>query len=504
MSAMDYGSFIEKYSSGTQNMKLVLISHDNTTIDAVHAYCVNSGDDLKIAGDTVQARNMILDDDIEAVLMDCAVGAGELISLAGELHDILVDSVVLLIGPLDHLQREQLSQRLSAQYSIDKPLRGPAFTDIMHRVRMRVIIVREAGLIGRSESMEETVQTIMQISPTPISVLITGESGTGKEVVARAIHAISRRSEEPFLAVNCASLAEGVLESELFGHEKGAFTGAAGRRPGMFEKADGGTIFLDEIGEINSSTQIRLLRVLEEREIMRVGGTSVIPVDVRVIAATNKDLNILVENSTFRRDLYYRIKVLEIAVAPLRERPEDIPLLIDRLARLYSQSNHLPVRLFDKDAKTYLSRIPWAGNVRELRNFVESCLALTNVKTIGVEDIPAHLLRDINTPATLPVPAGLTSEHFERELLYRTIFEIKQDLAEIKGMLFEQRKERAPGPKDMEIEPVYQTTETLEEMEREAVADALAQTDGNRRKAAKLLGIGERTLYRKLKEYGLK
>ncbi len=485
-------------------MNVVLISYDNTIIETVQAYCANSGDNLKIAADTFEARDIIFHHDMETVLMDCAVGANELIGLAGDLHDVLVDSVVLLIGPLDHFQREQLSQRLSAQYSIDKPLRGTAFTDIMKRIRMRVTIVRSAGLIGRSESMEETVQTIMQIAPTPISVLITGESGTGKEVVARAIHAISIRAEKPFLAVNCASFAEGVLESELFGHEKGAFTGAAGRRLGMFEKANEGTIFLDEIGEISPSTQIRLLRVLEEREIMRVGGTSVIPVDVRIIAATNQDLNVLTEKGTFRRDLYYRIKVLEISVPPLRERPEDIPLLIDRLSRLYAEDNNLPVRLFDKETKEYLSRMPWAGNVRELRNFVESCLALTNVKTISMGNIPKHLIRDINRPAALPVPIGHAPEQFERELLYRTILELKQDIAEIKSMLTEPRNISGIGRKDMEIRPVYQTAETLEEMERDAIADALAQTDGNRRKAANLLGIGERTLYRKLKEYNLK
>ncbi len=424
--------------------------------------------------------------------------------LTGDVDDKLVETVVLLIGPLDPEQREKLGQRLSAHYSIDKPLRGKAFSDIMEHIKMRSKIVRNAGLIGRSAAMEEIIQTIMQIGPTPISVLISGESGTGKEVVARAIHSVSGRADKPFLAVNCAALAEGVLESELFGHEKGSFTGAAARRIGMFEKSNRGTIFLDEIGEISHHTQIRLLRVLEEREIMRVGSTDIIPVDVRVIAATNRNLIELVDNGSFRRDLYYRIKVLEINVPTLQERPEDIPLLLDRMARLYAEENGLPVRHFDKDAREYLSQMRWTGNVRELRNFVESCLALTNVPVIRIEDIPAHFISELTSLTTLPVKAGMSAEQFERELIYRSILELKNEVSEIKELLLKSRIPQAvTEPSDMEIKPVFQTSETLAEKEREAIIEALDQTNGNRHKAAKLLGIGERTLYRKLKQYGI-
>lgn len=488
-------------------MKILLISSDADVKRTVEEYTRSSGDGLDTVPHTRDARKRVSTREYDALLMDCSIRPLELIAFVGESAEYLSEVVVLLLGPLDQDQREKLGRRLSAHYAIDKPLRRQAFREMMERVSMRATIVRRAGLIGKSAVMEETVQTIMQVGPAPISVLITGESGTGKEVIARAIHAVSGRSGKPFLAVNCAALAEGVLESELFGHEKGSFTGAAGRRIGMFEKAHGGTIFLDEIGEIPNSTQIRLLRVLEEREIMRVGGTETIPVDVRIIAATNRDLRELVEKRQFRRDLYYRIKVLEINVPPLRNRPEDIPLLIDRIARRYTQENSLPPRRFDDEAKQYLSRAIWPGNVRELRNFVESCLALTSHPVIGLSEIPEHLLNEVYRQNTLPVRKEKTSDQVERELIYRTLIELKNDLTEIKEALrgFGTRTGYDEPQRIMEVVPLQSGGEsTLEEMERQAVIDALHQTQGNRRKAARLLGIGERTLYRKLKQYDIR
>ena len=482
-------------------MKLLLLSNDPEITDIVRNYTESSGDVLSIATDVNLAAGLLAAEQYEAILMDCSIRAAELIGFAGGMDDKLAETVVLLIGPLDQEQREKLGQRLSAHYSIDKPLRSIAFKDIMQRVKKRSTIVREAGLIGRSSAMEEIIQMVMQIGSTPISVLITGESGTGKEVVARAIHAVSLRADKPFFAVNCAALAEGVLESELFGHEKGSFTGAVARRIGMFENAHGGTIFLDEIGEIPHSTQIRLLRVLEEREIMRVGGTEVIPVDVRIIAATNRSLSEHVEKGVFRRDLYYRIKVLEIKVPPLRERPEDIPLLLDRMLNLYAQENKLPLRQFDAGLKSYLSKMYWPGNVRELRNFVESSLALTNGSSIGINDIPVHLLDELTAPSTLPVLQEKSSDRFERELIYRTLLDLKNDIGEIKELITEQLIAQPSVAKAVPIEPQFQTSESLGELERQAIIDALKHTGGNRRKTAKLLGIGERTLYRKLKSY---
>jgi len=487
-------------------MKILLLSKDHEVIASVKAFTTSSSHTLTIVSEINRAKVELDSHTYDAVLLDCSIRPTELIGFSSEISNALSNTVVLLIGPLDINQREMLGRRLSAHYSIDKPLRGKAFHDTMRRVVMRSILVREVGLIGRSPVMEETIQTIMQIAPTPINVLITGESGSGKEVIARAIHAVSLRAKKPFVAVNCAALAEGVLESELFGHEKGAFTGATARRIGMFEKADKGTIFLDEIGEIPQSTQIRLLRVLEEREIMRVGGTEIIPVDVRVMAATNRNLDEIVNKGTFRRDLYYRIKVLEIKAPPLRNRPEDIPLLIDRIARQYAKNNDLPVRQIDSEAIEFLSRAHWPGNVRELRNFVESMLALTNVPIIRVKDIPEHLLSDLNRSNTLPVPKDISTDRAEREVIYRTLLELKNDINDIKRLFtirgtspLEREASRVVEvmPVDTEAEP------TLEEIERQAIIDALNHTNGNRRKAAEILGIGERTLYRKLKQYGI-
>ncbi|MBN1291023.1 MAG: sigma-54-dependent Fis family transcriptional regulator [Candidatus Latescibacteria bacterium] len=487
-------------------MNILLLSKDNDTITAVQKYTDSKIDRLNVVSDVSLASEKIKTRDFDMVFMDCSIRPTELIMLAGEYAEELSETVVLLLGPLDHEQREQLGRRLSAHYSIDKPLRKQAFIEMLHRVKMRSTIVRKAGLIGRSSAMEEIIQTIIQIGPTPITVLITGDSGTGKEVVARALHEVSRRSDQPFLAINCAALAEGVLESELFGHEKGSFTGAATRRTGLFERAHGGTIFLDEIGEIPHSTQIRLLRVLEEREIMRVGGAEIIPVDVRIIAATNRNLAELVEKRTFRRDLYYRIKVLEIHVLPLRKRPEDIPILIDRLTRLYAEDNRLEQRRFSDEAKDTLSRMPWTGNVRELRNFIESTLALTQNPVINTYDIPPHLLRDLNRQNTLPVPSEKSTDQMERELIYRSLLDLKKDITEIKELLMENRiiARTEEYPHIREVVPIENGGEsTLEELEQQAVADALEHTHGNRRKAAKLLGIGERTLYRKIKQYGI-
>ncbi|MFA6470879.1 MAG: sigma-54 dependent transcriptional regulator [Candidatus Latescibacterota bacterium] len=485
-------------------MKLLLLSHDTDVIKIVQEYSHTSGHELTTVSLVKEAGNLVSTKEYDALLMDCTMRLMELIAFAAEKAEDLSETVVLLLGPLDQDQREKLGRRLSAHYAIDKPLRKPVFYETMQKVAMRSTIVRKAGLIGRSSAMEETIQTIMQVGPTNISVLITGESGSGKEVIARAIHAVSTRANKPFLAVNCASLAEGVIESELFGHEKGSFTGAAGRRFGMFEKANGGTIFLDEIGEIPHSTQIRLLRVLEEREIMRVGGMDVIEVDVRVIAATNRNLRELVEKRAFRRDLYYRIKVLEIHVPPLRQRPEDIPLLIDNAARQYSLVNNLPIRRFDEDAKNFLSQAPWTGNVRELRNFVESCLVLTSGPIIGINTIPAHLLAEINRNSILPVPREKMKEQTERELIYRTLIELKNDLSEIKEYLrsTQAQQDSRDVSRVMEVVPLQNGGETLEELEHQAVINALKSTQGNRRKAAQLLGIGERTLYRKLREKG--
>src|SRR5581483_9747349 len=275
----------------------------------------------------------------------------------------------------------------------------------IRRILDRRRLSLETGLIGESEAIREVMVKIEQMAPVSSTVLIEGESGTGKELVARAIHRLSPRRGKPFIAVNIGALPETLLESELFGHEKGAFTGAAERRLGRFELAHGGTLFLDEIGEAPLSTQVKLLRVLEQREVMRVGGSQPFRVDVRVVAATNRPLREHVEAGEFRTDLYYRLNVLTIYLPPLRERREDIPLLVRRFIQEFSAQHDRPFRGISADAMQILSDYSWPGNVRELRNLIESMVVLAPGREITAEDIPRPL-RDGGAARLLPVPIG--------------------------------------------------------------------------------------------------
>jgi len=313
------------------------------------------------------------------------------------------------------------------------------------------------NIIGQSPVMQEVFEIIKQVAPTPATVLIQGESGTGKELVAKAIHRLSPRAKRPMVIVHCAALPTTLLESELFGHEKGAFTGAYERRIGRFEQANGGTIFLDEIGEIDPSTQVKLLRVLGERTFERLGSNKTIKVDVRVIAATNKDLGQLVREGKFRDDLYYRLRVVEIWLPPLRERKEDIPLLATHFLKEISKQYGKPVKEFTPEAMQALLDYDWPANVRELRNAVESAIALCRGDRITLKDLPPHV-RGVK-PGTTRAPA---------------------------------------------TDPILQQGNlTLREAEKQLIIRALNETKGNRTLAAKKIGISRRTLHRKLQAYGL-
>jgi DNA-binding NtrC family response regulator len=350
-------------------------------------------------------------------------------------------------------------------------------------------------------------------------VLIQGESGSGKELVAKAIHDLSPRRGKPFIAVNCAALPETLLESELFGHEKGAFTGAAERRLGRFELADTGTIFLDEIGEIPASVQVKLLRVLENRNFFRVGGVQPIKVDVRVVAATNRSLRDAVGLGEFRDDLYYRLNVLTIYLAPLRERREDIPLLVRRFIRELSETHDRPFRGITAEAMQRLVEAPWPGNVRQLRNLIESMVVLAPGREIRASDIPADVLEGAGRLlpvriGTVGVPAG----GHELEFILRNIMDLRLQLEDVRRRM-DERPQRVQVIELGESQPVadvlpagepeergavvYRPGMTMADVEREAIAAALGQHRGNRRKAAEMLGIGERTLYRKIKAYKL-
>src|SRR5690348_1536160 len=301
----------------------------------------------------------------------------------------------------EHLERLRVAGYVEVY---PKPVDYPEVVAGLKRILERRRLQRVTGLIGESDAVREVMVQVEQMAPVSSTVLIEGESGTGKELVARAIHVLSPRKNKPFIAVNCAALPDTLLESELFGHEKGAFTGAAERRLGRFELADTGTIFLDEIGEIPSATQVKLLRVLESRTFFRVGGTQPIKVDVRVLAATNRPLRDAVALGEFRDDLYYRLNVLNIYLPPLRERREDIPLLVRRFIRELARQHDRTFRGITPEAMQRLVTAPWPGNVRQLRNLIESMVVLAPGSEIRASDIPADIL---DGPGTLlPVRVG--------------------------------------------------------------------------------------------------
>jgi DNA-binding NtrC family response regulator len=372
-------------------------------------------------------------------------------------------------------------------------------------------------LVGRSEAMQELRERILRLAPTALTVLLTGESGTGKEEVARALHQLSPRRERPFKAINCAAIPENLLENELFGHERGAFTDARTLHQGLFEQAEGGTVFLDEIGEMSRAAQVRLLRVLEEREVTRIGGAASIPVDVRVVAATNRDLQQAMAQGEFRRDLYHRLKIAELLLPPLRQRREDIPLLIEHFVAEFAPQRQTPFPGFAPASLSLLAEYDWPGNVRELRNLVEHLVFLGPANQVEPQHLLAHLERTPPLERPLPVPAPRGADQTERELVYFALLDLKREVSELRRLVEERLRETPPlgRPVYPVEEPESEAAETpsreagpgvrsLRDLEQQAIAQALLAAKGNRRQAAQLLGIGVRTLYRKLDEYHLK
>lgn len=304
-------------------------------------------------------------------------------------------------------------------------------------------------MIGNSTAVKKMLEIIEQVAPSKSSVLVTGESGTGKELVADALHTLSDRNKGPFIKVNCSAFTETLLESELFGHEKGAFTGAIAQKKGCFERADGGTIFLDEIGEINQNIQVKILRVLQEREFERVGGEKTVKVDVRIVAATNKNLEEEIEKGNFRQDLYYRLNVVSLQVPPLRDRKEDIILLATEFLAEFNKENNKNIEGFSSKAKSALFNYDWPGNIRELRNCIESATVMTKTNNIDIDSLPINLRKNIDSDINnIIIPVGTTLEQAEKIIIETT----------------------------------------------------LAQNKNNKTKVASILGIGRKTLLRKLQE----
>ncbi len=403
------------------------------------------------------------------------------------------------------------------------------------------------GIIGNSESLQRAITTALQVAPTDLSVLVTGESGVGKEVFSKIIHQFSTRKHAEYIAVNCGAIPEGTIDSELFGHLKGAFTGALSDRKGYFQHADGGTIFLDEIGELPLATQARLLRVLETGEFMKVGNSKVEKTDVRIVAATNVNLPEAVQKGKFREDLYYRLNTVPILIPPLRERREDIYLLFRKFATDFAEKYRMPPLKLTEDAQKLLKNYNWAGNIRQLKNVTEQISIIEKERSLNVDTLYKYLPQSESLLPALSSNSSVSQEDFanEREILYKVLFDMKKDMTDLKKLVYnlmesseeatKTKEEMMPllhnlykedneiqlvssqsyshSPQPMiqkqsypevtDTEEIIEESLSLEENEKMLILKALEKNEGKRKDAAKDLGISERTLYRKIKEYEL-
>ena len=413
-------------------------------------------------------------------------------------------------------------------------------------------------IIGNDDKLNRAIQKAIQVAPTDISVLVTGESGVGKENIPRIIHALSHRKHNKYIAVNCGAIPEGTIDSELFGHEKGAFTGATTTRSGYFEVADGGTIFLDEVGELPLSTQVRLLRVLENGEFMKVGSSKIQKTNVRIVAATNVNMGAAIEKGRFREDLYYRLSTVEIGLPALRDRGEDIHLLFRKFASDFAQKYKMPTIRLDQEAVGLLLKYHWGGNIRQLRNITEQLSVLEQKREVGYQKLKEYLPHvGSHLPAIIPAKKESSDFSSEREILYKVLFDMQRDLNDLKKLTLELMKTGnaskvkneqaqlikqiyAPEDQETSIAALTQGTPTneqdthdvelidlapskeetpdkyhfaedieeeeslsLHDKELELIRKSLEKYDGKRKEAAQELGISERTLYRKIKQFNL-
>ena len=411
------------------------------------------------------------------------------------------------------------------------------------------------GIIGNYPVLNRALQKAIQVAPTDISVLVMGESGVGKEFIPKIIHGESRRKHQPYIVVNCGAIPEGTIDSELFGHEKGAFTGATSTRKGYFEVADGGTIFLDEVGELPVQTQVRLLRVLESGEFMKVGSSQVQKTNVRIVAATNVNMLSAINDGRFREDLYYRLNTVQIDMPALRDRKGDIHLLFRKFAIDFAEKYRMPELVLTDDAVNYLENYPFPGNVRQLRNLVEQMTVVEQERSVNSVKLSEYIPMQSQLPAVIQKGGGISSNEFnsEREIMYKILFDMRNDLNDLKSLTSELIKNRGNGDlshqeknlinrvftpepqvhnpnsmlyfenqnqyqnptviskadedyeevEDIEIEETKEDSLSLQNNERELIVKALEKHKGRRNKAADELGISQRTLYRKIKQYNL-
>jgi len=450
---------------------LLVVEDEKNTREGLRRYFEGKFD-IYLAPDVNTAMNLLEAQPVDVLLTDLRLMGGT------EGLDLLVRAQSIAHAPVCILMTAYGSEKVAVQAMkrgaydyITKPLDLEKLEVVLNRAlrsrrmetenqHLREELDKKFGLeklIGNSPAMVEIYDRIRQVAPTRATILIEGESGTGKELVAQSLHMLSPRKAARFVAVHCAALSPQLLESELFGHEKGAFTGATERRAGRFEEANHGTIFLDEIGEIDAATQVKLLRVLGEQAVQRVGSNQTLKVDVRVVAATNKNLEAMVREGKFREDLFYRLDVVPVHLPPLRDRREDIPLLANAFLHEFARENQKKISGFSNDAQEALQRYDWPGNVRELRASLEHAVALCRGERIGVRDLPSRVAGQTGLVRPLSVTAGSLS-------------------------------------KDL----------NLEKMEKDFILQALQSTTGNITEAAKLLGISRRTLHRKLNLYQIK
>ncbi len=423
--------------------------------------------DVRLAEDVARATQILESEPVDVLLTDLRMPGDDGMKLLRRAQSLTEPPVCIMMTAYGSIENAVAAMQAGAQHYLTKPVNLDELELVIQRaldsrrmsaenINLRSQLDKKFGMeniVGESPAMQRVFEIVQQVAPSRVTVLITGETGTGKELIAHAIHNLSPRKNGPFVAVHAAALPTSLLESELFGHEKGAFTGAVERRLGRFELADGGTLFLDEIGELEPAMQVKILRVLEERTFERVGGQKTISTDVRLVAATNKDLKKLVNENKFRDDLYYRLSVVTVELPPLRQRREDIPLLVRSFLAEFSRENHKNVTELTQEAVNVLMAYDWPGNVRELRNAVEQMVVLARGERLTVRDVPA----------TIRGGADLTKIAVVR-----------------------------PG-----------TTMTVEEAERQLIVQALKETSGNRTAAAQKIGMSRRTLHRKLKKYGL-
>jgi len=453
----------------SDQIRVLVIDDEAAHAEVVAEALERQGYKCTVATSGPEGEKLLKEQDFDIVITDLVMDEVDGMKILETAKEEIPDVQVIVISGHGTIKQAVQAMRSGAYTYLTKPLDLEELRTVVDKCADQIRLTRAnvqlreqlderfgfEGVVGNSPQMRKIITTLKQIAPTSATVLIEGETGTGKELVAKAIHYNSPRRNKPFKAINCAAFSETLIESELFGHEKGAFTGADRTRQGTFEYANGGTLFLDELGDMPMTTQIKLLRVIETGEVVRVGSNEPIKVNVRIISATNQDLEELVRQGKFRKDLYYRLKVVSIRLPPLRERREDIPLLVDYFIKQLSKTHEKQIRGVTREARRALISYDWPGNVRQLRNVIESAIVVDTDGLIGADDLEGT---DV-----LPAAAATHEVDGAASLIGRP----------------------------------------LDEVEKYYIEQALKLTGGNREEAARMLGIGERTMYRKIKLYGL-